>query len=118
MFICSLFFSFHRYEREEVFLSLNVTVKNATLQDSLDQYVKGELLEGDNAYFCEKCGEKRNTIKRMCIKTLPPTLCIQLKRFGYDWEANRALKFDDYFKVCLHNDFCAIGTFLLLHKIS
>ncbi len=47
-----------RYEREEVFFALNVTVKNATLQDSLDQYVKGELLEGDNAYFCEKCGEK------------------------------------------------------------
>lgn len=38
-------------------------------------------------------------MKRMCIKTLPPLLCIQLKRFGYDWEANRALKFDDYFKV-------------------
>ena len=40
-------------------------------------------------------------MKRMCIKTLPPLLCIQLKRFGYDWEANRALKFDDYFKVHL-----------------
>ncbi|XP_062568779.1 ubiquitin carboxyl-terminal hydrolase 24-like [Saccostrea cucullata] len=88
----------HRYEREEAFLALNLTVKNATLQDSLDQFVKGELLEGDNAYFCDKCGEKRNTMKRMCIKTLPPLLCIQLKRFGYDWEANRALKFDDYFK--------------------
>lgn len=37
---------------------MNLTVKNATLQDSLDQFVKGELLEGDNAYFCEKCGEK------------------------------------------------------------
>ncbi|XP_060555692.1 ubiquitin carboxyl-terminal hydrolase 24-like isoform X1 [Ruditapes philippinarum] len=88
----------HRYEREETFTALNLTVKNATLQDSLDQFVKGELLEGDNAYYCEKCGEKRNTIKRMHIKSLPPTLCIHLKRFGYDWEANRALKFDDYFK--------------------
>lgn len=47
-----------RYEREEAFIALNLTVKNATLQDSLDQFVKGELLEGDNAYFCEKCGEK------------------------------------------------------------
>ena len=45
------------------------------------------------------CTFQRNTIKRMCIKNLPPLLCIQLKRFGYDWEANRALKFDDYFKV-------------------
>uniref|UniRef100_A0A2C9KAF6 Ubiquitinyl hydrolase 1 n=1 Tax=Biomphalaria glabrata TaxID=6526 RepID=A0A2C9KAF6_BIOGL len=88
----------HRYEREEAFIALNLTVKNATLQDSLDQFVKEELLEGVNAYFCEKCGEKRNAIKRMCIKMLPPLLCIQLKRFGYDWEANRALKFDDYFK--------------------
>ncbi|GFO40772.1 ubiquitin carboxyl-terminal hydrolase 24, partial [Plakobranchus ocellatus] len=88
----------HRYEREEAFIALNLTVKNATLQDSLDQFVKGELLEGANAYFCEKCGEKRNTIKRMCIKHLPAMLCIQLKRFGYDWELNRALKFDDYFK--------------------
>lgn len=42
-------------------------------------------------------------MKRMCIKTLPPLLCIQLKRFGYDWEANRALKFDDYFKVGHNN---------------
>ena len=52
----------HRYEREEVFFALNVTVKNATLQDSLAQYVKGELLEGDNAYYCEKCGEKVSTL--------------------------------------------------------
>jgi ubiquitin carboxyl-terminal hydrolase 9/24 len=51
-------FLYLRYEREEVFFALNVTVKNNTLQDALAQFVKGELLEGDNAYFCEKCGEK------------------------------------------------------------
>ncbi len=56
-----------RYEREEVFFALNVTVKNATLQDSLAQYVKGELLEGDNAYFCEKCGAKvRGSVLLYC----------------------------------------------------
>jgi len=38
-------------------------------------------------------------VKRMCIKALPPVLVIQLKRFGYDWEAGRALKFDDHFEV-------------------
>jgi ubiquitin carboxyl-terminal hydrolase 9/24 len=64
----------------------------------LFQFVKGELLEGDNAYFCEKCHEKRNAIKRMCIRSLPQTLVIQLKRFHYDWETNRALKFDDFFQ--------------------
>ena len=53
-----LVFIYLRYEREEAFTALNLTVKNATLQDSLDQFVKGELLEGDNAYYCEKCAEK------------------------------------------------------------
>ncbi|XP_022244007.1 ubiquitin carboxyl-terminal hydrolase 24-like [Limulus polyphemus] len=88
----------HRYEREETFMALNLPVKSHSLLDSLEQFVKGELLEGDNAYFCEKCGEKRNTIKRTCIKSFPRVLVIQLKRFEYDWEANRAIKFDDVFK--------------------
>ncbi|XP_042228398.1 ubiquitin carboxyl-terminal hydrolase 24-like isoform X1 [Homarus americanus] len=89
----------HRYEREEPFFALNLTVtKCHDLQDSLDQFVKGELLEGDNAYYCEKCSVKRTALIRTCVKTLPPVLVIQLKRFGYDWEASRALKFDDYFK--------------------
>jgi hypothetical protein len=50
-------FSF-RYEREEAFYSLPVTVKNLRLEDSLEQFVNGEILEGDNAYFCEKCNER------------------------------------------------------------
>ena len=30
-------------------------------------------------------------------------LVVQLKRFGYDWEANRAIKFDDFFEVRLES---------------
>ncbi|CAF0886485.1 unnamed protein product [Rotaria sordida] len=88
----------HRYEGEEKFMALNVAVKVDSLNESLNQFVKGEVLDGNNAYFCAKCQEKRTTIKRLCIKKLPPLLCIQMKRFGFDWENNRALKFDDYFK--------------------
>ncbi|CAF2465501.1 unnamed protein product [Rotaria sp. Silwood2] len=88
----------HRYEGEEKFMALNVAVKVDSLNESLNQFVKGELLDGNNAYFCAKCQEKRTTIKRLCIKKLPPLLCIQMKRFGFDWENNRALKFDDYFQ--------------------
>lgn len=50
------------------------------------QYVKGDLLEGANAYHCDKCNRKVDTVKRLCIKKLPPVLAIQLKRFDYDWE--------------------------------
>lgn len=87
----------HKYEREEPYFALNLPVKCGNLHDSLDQFVAGEKLEGDNAYFCEKCNTKRTALKRTCIKTLPPVLIMQLKRFVYDWESGRSLKFDHYF---------------------
>ena len=90
----------HTYDREESFLSLSLPVKSKKqLDESLKEFVKGDWLEGDNAYFCEKCKEKRDTLKRTCIKTLPPVLVVHLKRFDYDWEAGRAIKYDDYFEV-------------------
>ncbi|XP_074657837.1 ubiquitin carboxyl-terminal hydrolase 9X-like [Tubulanus polymorphus] len=89
----------HRYSREESFTTLNIDIRNQqNLLESLEQYVKGDLLEGANAYHCEKCGKKVDTVKRMCIKKLPPMLAIQLKRFDYDWERECAVKFNDYFE--------------------
>ena len=49
---------FHRYERDEAFLGLNLPIKAGNLQDSLLQFVKDELLDGENSYNCEKCNEK------------------------------------------------------------
>ena len=91
-------FPFSNCFREQSFMALNLTVKSTNLLESLEQFVRGELLDGDNAYFCEKCQEKRSAIKRMCIRQLPKTLVIQLKRFHYDYETNRAVKFDDHFE--------------------
>lgn len=48
-----------RYSREESFSVLSVEIRNhPTLLDSLEQYVKGELLEGGDAYHCDKCDKK------------------------------------------------------------
>ncbi|XP_045395018.1 probable ubiquitin carboxyl-terminal hydrolase FAF-X isoform X1 [Lemur catta] len=89
----------HRYECEESFTTLNVDIRNhQNLLDSLEQYIKGDLLEGANAYRCEKCDKKVDTVKRLLIKKLPPILAIQLKRFDYDWERECAIKFNDYFE--------------------
>ncbi|CAH3106557.1 unnamed protein product [Porites lobata] len=89
----------HRYSREAPFIALNVDIRNHhSLVDSLEQFVKGDLLEGANAYHCEKCDKKVDTVKRMCIKKLPRVLAIQLKRFDYDWERECAVKFNDYFE--------------------
>ncbi|XP_041351568.1 probable ubiquitin carboxyl-terminal hydrolase FAF-X isoform X2 [Gigantopelta aegis] len=89
----------HRYQREEAFTTLNVDIRNhQNLFESLEQYVKGDLLEGANAYHCEKCNKKVDTVKRLLIKKLPKILAIQLKRFDYDWERECAIKFNDYFE--------------------
>lgn len=57
-YICSFLF-IYRYECEESFTTLNVDIRNhQNLLDSLEQYVKGDLLEGANAYHCEKCNKK------------------------------------------------------------
>ncbi|CAF3335952.1 unnamed protein product [Rotaria socialis] len=89
----------HRYSREEDFTLLSVDIRHSqNLKESLEQYVIGELLDGPNAYFCEKCNKKVDTIKRTCFKKLPPILAIQLKRFDYDWERETPIKFNDYFE--------------------
>lgn len=66
--------------------------------DSLTEFVRGDVLENDNAYHCEKCDKKVRAVKRLTIKSLPDTLVIQLKRFEFDWERNEPLKFNDYFE--------------------
>ena len=77
----------HRYSKEEPFSLISVDIRNhSNLLDSLEQYVKGELLEGADAYHCDKCNKKVVTVKRLCVKKLPPVLAIQLKRFEYDYE--------------------------------
>jgi len=52
-----------RYSREEPFTALNVDVRHHdNLYESLDAFVKGDLLEGANAYHCEKCDKKVGAI--------------------------------------------------------
>lgn len=75
-FVCS--FSCCRYECEESFTTLNVDIRNhQNLLDSMEQYVKGDLLEGANAYHCEKCNKKvRNSAPFWSLKTTgPPIVC-------------------------------------------
>ena len=46
----------HRSEREEVFHTVSLIVKNKTsLKESLELYVKGDVLDGGNKWHCGKC---------------------------------------------------------------
>jgi ubiquitin C-terminal hydrolase len=55
----------HTSEREEPFMAVQIQVKDKnSILEGLDAFVQGEMLEGDNAYFCEKCDMKRDTLRR------------------------------------------------------
>lgn len=96
---CLCLFIHCRYAKEEPFSVISVDIRNhSNLLDSMEQYVKGELLEGADSYHCDKCDKKVVTVKRLCVKKLPPVLAIQLKRFEYDFDRVCAIKFNDYFE--------------------
>ena len=70
-----------------MFLALGLQVKNKkSIAESLDGFIQGEMLEGENAYFCDKCDKKVQTLKRTCIKKLPNMLILVLKRFEFDYD--------------------------------
>lgn len=87
----------HFSEREEPFMNVALQVKGKkTVQESLEAYVTGDLLEGDNAFFCDKCDKKVTALKRACIKKLPRTLVLALKRFEYNFDTMQRVKCNDY----------------------
>jgi hypothetical protein len=75
----------HVSENIEGFYTVGVEIKNKKdIISSLDAYIEGEMLQGDAQYYCEQCDKKVDALKRSCLKSLPPTLLIQLKRFEFD----------------------------------
>lgn len=55
--------------------------QHTSLKTCFDEFVKPEVLDGDNAWNCPHCRRKRKTVKTLQISRLPPILVIHLKRF-------------------------------------
>ena len=86
----------HYRDRSEEFYGLQVEVQNKrTLADSLAAFIEGEVLEGGNQYKCDSCNKKVDTLKRTCIRKLPPTLFFTLKRFQLDYNTMETIKLND-----------------------
>ena len=64
--------------------------------EGLNTFISGDMLEGENAYLCEKCDKKVDTLKRTCIKKLPRYLIVALKRFEFDFDRMIRIKVNDY----------------------
>lgn len=87
----------HVVERTEPFLNLSLEVKNKfQLDQCLDLFIQGDMLEGDNKFHCSTCNSKVTALKRCCINKLPHFLVIHLKRFDFDLELLRRSKLNQY----------------------
>ena len=87
----------HVSERIESFFALSIEVKGKkSILESLELFVRGDILEGDNKYFCDSCKLKVNAVKRSCVNSLPDNLIIHNKRFEFDLELLKRVKVNDY----------------------
>eukprot|EP00483_Globobulimina_turgida_P008234 UN08250 len=93
----------HKSEREEAFHTVSLTVKNkSSLRESLELYVKGDILDGDNKWQCGKCNSKRAALKRSCFGKLSKYLILHLSRFEFDFNLMRRKKLNSRFEFPLH----------------
>eukprot|EP01129_Flabellula_baltica_P014013 TRINITY_DN6628_c0_g1_i1.p1 TRINITY_DN6628_c0_g1~~TRINITY_DN6628_c0_g1_i1.p1 ORF type:complete len:2292 (+),score=457.58 TRINITY_DN6628_c0_g1_i1:2-6877(+) len=77
----------HQRERDEPFYALTVEIQDkSSLEESLELFVDGEVLSGENQYNCEQCEKGVDTLKRNVLKELPPVLAVHLKRFQFNYE--------------------------------
>lgn len=59
---------------------------------ALENYIKPEVLSGDNAYFCEVCQAKVDAEKGIKLVRGPPILTIVLNRFTLDYQTWQRVK--------------------------
>jgi ubiquitin C-terminal hydrolase len=60
-------------------------VSNSSLEMALENYLKPEMLTGDNQFFCDECQKKVDIEKGLKITKCPPVLVIHFGRFTIDW---------------------------------
>ncbi|TVY49434.1 Ubiquitin carboxyl-terminal hydrolase 34 [Lachnellula cervina] len=88
----------HISERLEPFSAIQCDIKGKTcLQESLQAYVDGEIMEGDNKYKCSTCDRHVDAVKRACLKDIPDNLIFHLKRFDFNLRTLQRSKINDHF---------------------
>ncbi|OTB08655.1 hypothetical protein M426DRAFT_159173 [Hypoxylon sp. CI-4A] len=88
----------HISERIEPFSAIQCDIKGkAGLEESLQAYVDGEIMEGDNKYKCSDCDRHVDAVKRACLKDIPDNLIFHLKRFDFNLRNMTRNKINDYF---------------------
>ncbi|CAG8569341.1 3180_t:CDS:2, partial [Diversispora eburnea] len=73
---------------EFMYLSLPIPKERkgeqVNLEMCLKNFVKEEILDGDNSWYCSRCECHRQATKQLTISRLPDVLLIHLKRFSFN----------------------------------
>ena len=87
----------HDSSSHESFTTINLQVKNhKNLKESLNSFFEGEIFDGENMYFCEKCKKKVRAEKKISIKDLPKYFVFVLNRFEFDYDKMIRNKINNY----------------------
>jgi ubiquitin C-terminal hydrolase len=95
----------HKRTNISDFYSIQLQVKDKKdIYQSLDTFIEGEYMSGDNSIFCDKCKKKFAANKNQDFNTLPRVLMFVLKRFEFDYNKMIRYKINDYFEFPLELD--------------
>ncbi|CAK7566617.1 MAG: ubiquitin-specific protease ubp15 [Sporothrix epigloea] len=75
-------------------IQLNVT-GNKNLQESFEDYISVETMDGDNKYFAGDKYQLQDAKKGVIFQSFPDVLHLQLKRFLYDYYKDMPTKVND-----------------------
>uniref|UniRef100_A0A0D9VQL9 Ubiquitin carboxyl-terminal hydrolase 26 n=1 Tax=Leersia perrieri TaxID=77586 RepID=A0A0D9VQL9_9ORYZ len=68
----------------EDFYELELNIKGLNnLEQSLKDYLSTEALDGENQYFCESCQKRVDATRCIKLRSLPPVVNFQLKRYVF-----------------------------------
>ena len=89
----------HKRHNEFFYNSIQLEIKEFNnIHESLKNYFKTEIMDGDNKINCEQCKIKRICHKHLIFKSLPNILVIALKRFEFDYNTMLKYKLNKYFE--------------------
>lgn len=82
--------------RTEAFYKIELQISSHdNINDSLAEFFKTELMDGDNKIRCEVCSEAKTTNRRACLGALPNTMVLHLKRFDMDYSTLETVKLNN-----------------------
>ena len=89
----------HKRFNKFCYNSIQLEIKGFdNIHDSLKNYFKTEIMDGDNKINCEICKIKRTCHKHLIFKSLPNIFVIILKRFEFDYNTMLKYKLNKYFE--------------------